>query len=104
MDPARSSARQPRTAQPLQQLQDLRQSAQRLCGLLLSAILAIGLLGAPARVSAALPPGNAVTDPAAILRDSLPIEQNDLQEMQHPAGLEAVGMGGDSTHCMDQVA
>jgi peptidylprolyl isomerase len=83
MDPARSSARQLRTAQPLQQLQDLRQSAQRLCGLLLSAILAIGLLGAPARVSAALPPGNAVTDPAAILRDSLPIEQNDLQEMQH---------------------
>ena len=83
MDPARSSARQPRTARPLQQLQDLRQSAQRLCGLLLSAILAIGLLGAPARVSAALPPGNAVTDPAAILRDSLPIEQNDLQEMQH---------------------
>ena len=83
MDPARSSARQPRTARPLQQLQGLRQSAQRLCGLLLSAILAIGLLGAPARVSAALPPGNAVTDPAAILRDSLPIEQNDLQEMQH---------------------
>jgi peptidylprolyl isomerase len=83
MDPARSSARQPRTAQPLQQLQGLRQSAQRLCGLLLSAILAIGLLGAPARVLAALPPGNAVTDPAAILRDSLPIEQNDLQEMQH---------------------
>jgi len=83
MDPARSSARQPRTAQPLQLLQGLRQSAQRLYGLLLSAILAIGLLGAPARVLAALPPGNAVTDPAAILRDSLPIEQNDLQEMQH---------------------
>jgi peptidylprolyl isomerase len=83
MDPARSSARQPRTARPLQQLQDLRQNVQRLCGLLLSAILAIGLLGAPARVLAALPPGNAVTDPAAILRDSLPIEQNDLQEMQH---------------------
>ena len=83
MDPARSSARQPRTARPLQQLQDLRQNVQTLCGLLLSAILAIGLLGAPARVSAALPPGNAVTDPAAILRDSLPIEQNDLQEMQH---------------------
>ena len=83
MDPARSSARQPRTARPLQQLQDLRQNAQTLCGLLLSAILAIGLLGAPERVLAALPPGNAVTDPAAILRDSLPIEQNDLQEMQH---------------------
>ena len=73
MDPARSGARQPRNAPPL----------QRLCGLLLSAILAIGLLGAPARVLAALPPGNAVTDPAAILRDALPIEQNDLQEIQH---------------------
>ena len=90
MDPARSSARQPRTARPLQQLQDPRQSAQRLCGLLLSAILAIGLLGAPARVLAALPPGNAVTDPAAILRDSLPIEQNDLQEMQHRLELSLI--------------
>ena len=83
MDPARSGARQPRNVRPLQRLESLRQSGQRLCGLLLSAILAIGLLGAPARVLAALPPGNAVTDPAAILRDALPIEQNDLQEMQH---------------------
>jgi peptidylprolyl isomerase len=83
MDPARSGARQPHNAQPLQRLESLRQSGQRLCGLLLSAILAIGLLGAPAHVLAALPPGNAVTDPAAILRDALPIEQNDLQEMQH---------------------
>ena len=83
MDPARSGARQPHNAQPLQRLESLRQSGQRLCGLLLSAILAIGLLGAPAHVLAALPPGNAVTDPAAILRDALPIEQNDLQEIQH---------------------
>jgi peptidylprolyl isomerase len=83
MDPARSGARQPRNARHLQQLESLRQCAQRLCGLLLSAILAIGLLGTPARVLAALPPGNAVTDPAAILRDALPIEQNDLQEIQH---------------------
>lgn len=83
MDPARSGARQPRNVRPLQRLESLRQSGQRLCGLLLSAILAIGLLGAPARVLAALPPGNAVTDPAAILRDALPIEQNDLQEIQH---------------------
>ncbi len=32
---------------------------------------------------AALPPGNAVKDPYAILRNSLPIEQNDLREIQH---------------------
>lgn len=43
---------------------------------------AIGPLGvAPAE--AALPPGNAVTDPAALLRDALPIEPSDLQELQH---------------------
>lgn len=32
---------------------------------------------------AALPQGNAVTDPSALLRDALPIEQGDLQELQH---------------------
>jgi peptidylprolyl isomerase len=35
----------------------------------------------PAR--AALPPGNAVKDPTAILRNALPINQPDLQELQH---------------------
>ncbi|MFS6819124.1 hypothetical protein AAF134_07840 [Synechococcus lacustris Tous-12m] len=28
-------------------------------------------------------PGNAITDPAAILRDSLPVQQPDLRELQH---------------------
>jgi peptidylprolyl isomerase len=32
---------------------------------------------------AALPRGNAVTDPAALLRNALPIEQPGLQELQH---------------------
>ncbi len=32
---------------------------------------------------AALPPGNAVKDPYAILRNALPIEQKDLRELQH---------------------
>ena len=32
---------------------------------------------------AALPPGNAVKDPAAILRNALPIDQSDLQTLQH---------------------
>jgi peptidylprolyl isomerase len=38
---------------------------------------------APTAAFAALPPGNAITDPAAILRDSLPVQQADLQELQH---------------------
>jgi peptidylprolyl isomerase len=51
----------------------------------LLALLIAALIGpfgmAPAQ--AALPPGNAVTDPAALLRDALPIEQPELQELQH---------------------
>ena len=52
---------------------------------LLALLVAVGVgwgpLAAPAQ--AALPPGNAVTDPAAILRDALPIQQGDLQDLQH---------------------
>jgi peptidylprolyl isomerase len=52
---------------------------------LLALLVAVGLswgpLATPAQ--AALPPGNAVTDPAAILRDALPIQQGDLQDLQH---------------------
>ncbi|MFZ9147500.1 MAG: peptidylprolyl isomerase [Vulcanococcus sp.] len=48
-------------------------------------LMLIGLgfspLAAPA--GAALPPGNAVKDPAAILRNALPIQQKDLEEIQH---------------------
>ena len=67
--PARSGARPPRSAGPWPLLAVL--------------LLAIGLLAAPLQTWAALPPGNAVTDPAAILRDALPIDQSDLQELQH---------------------
>ena len=50
-----------------------------------SLVLAFGLAFAPAvpAALAALPQGNAVTDPAALLRNALPIEQGDLQELQH---------------------
>ena len=37
----------------------------------------------PVQVFADLPNGNAVKDPNAILRNSLPIEQKELQELQH---------------------
>ena len=40
------------------------------------------LLAVPA-AWAALPQGNAVTDPAALLRNALPIEAPDLQDLQH---------------------
>ncbi|MFO7629873.1 MAG: peptidylprolyl isomerase [Prochlorococcaceae cyanobacterium] len=50
--------------------------------LALSLTLALVLLGVPI-AEAALPPGNAVTDPAALLRNALPINAPDLQELQH---------------------
>nr|APP88202.1 putative cyclophilin-type peptidyl-prolyl cis-trans isomerase [Paulinella micropora]AQX44969.1 putative cyclophilin-type peptidyl-prolyl cis- trans isomerase [Paulinella micropora] len=40
-------------------------------------------LGTIDKAWAGLPPGNAVTDPAALLRDALPINQPDLQDLQH---------------------
>jgi peptidylprolyl isomerase len=89
MDPARTGARQPRTMGTPWQLEwPLRwQPPGRLGGLvnglLICSLLAFGLLGAAGRVQAALPPGNAVKDPTAILRNALPIDQPDLQELQH---------------------
>ena len=53
---------------------------------LLSVFIAIALLLAFSwndPVLAALPPGNAVKDPYAILRNALPIEQKDLRDLQH---------------------
>lgn len=51
---------------------------------LMAGLLAIAaLIGAPASSRAALPQGNAVTDPAAILRNALPVDAPDLQELQH---------------------
>ena len=40
-------------------------------------------LTSPVKVLADLPNGNAVKDPNAILRNALPIEQKELQELQH---------------------
>ncbi len=49
---------------------------------LLALLTAIGL-GWNQPAIASLPPGNAVKDPYAILRNALPIEQKDLREIQH---------------------
>ena len=54
--------------------------AQRCAGL--AALLALMVLAVPT-AWAALPQGNAVTDPAALLRNALPIQAPDLQDLQH---------------------
>ena len=51
------------------------------CGLVLMVVMLLAPIGA--RAQAALPRGNAVTDPAALLRNALPIDAGDLQELQH---------------------
>ena len=89
MDPARTGAPHPRTVRtPWQLASPLRWWPQGrlgalVNGLLICSVLVFGLLGAPAHTQAALPPGNAVKDPTAILRNALPIDQPDLQELQH---------------------
>jgi len=55
---------------------------QRLSALLVALISAVGLVLAEPAL-AGLPQGNAVKDPAAILRDALPFDQPDLRELQH---------------------
>ena len=49
----------------------------------LIALLGFALINLAAPAWAALPQGNAVKDPAAILRDSLPFQQDDIRELQH---------------------
>jgi len=55
---------------------------QRLLISLLTVLTATGL-GWIKPVFADLPPGNAIKDPSTILRNALPIEQKDLQGIQH---------------------
>jgi peptidylprolyl isomerase len=58
----------------------------RVLGGVLQAVLVAALILLPVAVPAAwayLPKGNAVTDPEALLRNALPIQQGNLQELQH---------------------
>ncbi len=55
---------------------------QRFRGGLIALIAAV-LLAVPQQVTAGLPQGNAVKDPAAILRDALPFDQQDIRDLQH---------------------
>jgi peptidylprolyl isomerase len=58
-------------------------SLRRLAGLALVLLLALAPALRPAPAAAALPQGNAVKDPAAILRNALPVQAPELQELQH---------------------
>ena len=58
----------------------------RVLGGLLQGLLLLALILLPPSAPAAwayLPKGNAVTDPEALLRNALPIQQGNLQELQH---------------------
>ena len=56
-------------------------SLHGLCQALMLVALLLPIQVAPAQ--AALPQGNAVTDPQALLRDALPVQQADLRALQH---------------------
>ena len=49
----------------------------------LAALISIALISIAAPAWAGLPQGNAVKDPAAILRDALPFDQDNIRELQH---------------------
>jgi len=49
----------------------------------LALLISFALITIAAPAWAALPQGNAVKDPAAILRDALPFDQDDIRELQH---------------------
>jgi peptidylprolyl isomerase len=58
-------------------------SLRRLAGLVLAILVTAATALTPTAVSAALPQGNAVKDPAAILRNALPVDAPELQALQH---------------------
>ena len=49
----------------------------------LAALISFALITIAAPAWAALPQGNAVKDPAAILRDALPFDQDDILSLIH---------------------
>lgn len=56
---------------------------QRRFKAVLIALIGIAFISLATPVQAALPQGNAVKDPTAILRDALPFDQDDIRNLQH---------------------
>ena len=59
----------------------------------LAVLISFALITIAAPAWAALPQGNAVKDPAAILRDALPFDQDDIREMVRPHVLATLPEG-----------
>ena len=62
---------------------DVRRGGQDLTWLLALVLGGLVSFWGAVPVLAALPPGNAISDPAALLRDALPVDQPQLQDLQH---------------------
>ena len=69
----------------------------------LTILLTTGLL-ASKPLLAGLPPGNALKDPSAILRNALPVQQTDLQGMQHTLELTSNEIPGNKWAALNEAA
>lgn len=79
----RAAARPGVPCEPRAQDRGVGALLRRLAGLALALVLGVAGLAAPPSALAALPQGNAVKDPDAILRNALPVEAPQLQDLQH---------------------
>jgi peptidylprolyl isomerase len=76
---------------------------QRVCTRVLGLAMLLMLAWAPPSW-AALPPGNAITDPSALLRNALPVSPGDLQDLQHRLEATSVDLRAKRWSALGQVA
>ena len=76
---------------------------QRVCAKALGLALLLLLTWAPPSW-AALPRGNAITDPSALLRNALPVAPGDLQDLQHRLEATSVDLRAKRWSALGQVA
>ena len=76
---------------------------QRVCAGALGLVLLLLLTWAPPSW-AALPRGNAITDPSALLRNALPVIPGDLQDLQHRLEATSVDLRAKRWSALGQVA
>ena len=76
---------------------------QRVCASALGLVLLLLLTWAPPSW-AALPRGNAITDPSALLRNALPVVPGDLQDLQHRLEATSVDLRAKRWSALGQVA
>jgi peptidylprolyl isomerase len=94
-------SQRPAAASPTALFSDL--SWQLLCAGALGLAMVLWLAWAPPSW-AALPPGNAITDPSALLRNALPVSPGDLQELQHRLEATSVDLRAKRWTALGKVA